>query len=531
VNKTKGSSSGVARAELRLGDVEFELRGDTGERIWNRDAGLWAVGEDDPADRLGWLDLASTMEDRVPEFQEAAEKVRGDAVSEIALLGMGGSSLAPEMFAHTLGRAPGYPSLRVIDTTHPGEIEATTRALNLDRTLFVVSSKSGGTLETMSLYRYFRDLVPEGDRFVAITDEGTSLDHLARDEDFRAIFHSPSDVGGRYSALSPFGLVPAALTGVDIESLLSRAKSMSARCGPRAAAADNPGLVLGQALGALALRERHALTFLTSDPIASLAVWIEQLLAESTGKGGRGIVPIVGEPEVDPGHYGNDRSFVHLRLDGDDSRDGLVAELVARGHPVITLPLANENELGAEIFRWEFATAVAGAVLGVNPFDQPDVEAAKRAGREALGSNDLGAWPDEDPAELFEASRPGELAALLVFAARSPRAEETLTAGRRRVLLEHGLATTAGFGPRYLHSTGQLHKGGPPSLRALVVLETDVQPLGVPGAEYDFADLVGAQASGDAAALEEAGRKVSRTGWKRFEGWARGNSWSRERRA
>ena len=524
MTETEGWNSGIARAELRLADVEFELRAETGERIWNRDAGLWAVGEDDPADRLGWLDLPSTMEDRVPEFQAAAEQVRGDGFADIALLGMGGSSLAPEMYARTLGGARGYPSLRVLDTTHPDEIEEAARALDLDRTLFLVSSKSGGTLETMSLYRYFRGLVPEGDKFVAITDAGTSLDQLAREEGFRAVFHSPSDVGGRYSALAPFGLLPAALTGIDVASLLSRAKSMSASCGPHTEAADNPGLVLGQAMGALALRERHALTFLASDPIASLAVWIEQLLAESTGKGGRGVVPVVGEPEVEPGFYGNDRSFVYLRLEGDDTRDEFADELVAWGHPVITVPVAGEYELGAEIFRWEFATAVAGAVLGVNPFDQPDVEAAKHAGREALESNDSVEWPDEDPAELFGASRPGELAALLVFAARSPRAEEIMAAGRRRLVVEQGLATTAGFGPRYLHSTGQLHKGGPPGLRALVVLEAPAESLEVPGAEYDFADLVSAQAAGDARALENAGREVSRTSWERFEVWAQGRS-------
>jgi glucose-6-phosphate isomerase len=524
VAETKRPGLGVARAELRLADVEFELRAEICERIWNRDAGVWAAGEDDPADRLGWLDLPQSMEDRVPEFHALAEGVRADGITEIALLGMGGSSLAPEMYARTLGRDRGYPSLRVIDTTHPREIETTTRALDLDHTLFLVSSKSGGTLETLSLYRYFRALVPEGNRFLAITDAGTSLDQLGRDEAFRSIFHSPSDVGGRYSALSPFGLVPAALTGVDIATLLARGKAMRAACGPWTEVAENPGLVLGQALGALALRERHALTFLASERIESVALWIEQLIAESTGKGGRGVVPIVGEPEVTPEQYGNDRSFVHLRLEGDDSGDEFVEELVALGHPVITVPLGDAYELGAEIFRWEFATAVAGAVLGVNPFDQPDVEAAKRAGREALESKDPVDWPDEDPEVLFGPSRPGELAALLVFAPRSREAEETIAAGRRRLVLEHGLATSAGFGPRYLHSTGQLHKGGPPGLRALIVLDADIESPEVPGTDYDFAALIGAQASGDARALEKAGRAVARTGWTRFERWARGGS-------
>lgn len=519
--ETVGPGSGVVHAELRLADVEFELRAEIGERIWTRDSGLWAVGEDDPADRLGWLDLPQSMGDRVPELRALAKEVRADGISEIALLGMGGSSLAPEMYARTLRRAPGYPNLTVIDTTHPREIETVARGLDLDHTLFLVSSKSGGTLETLSLYRYFRELVPEGNRFAAITDEGTSLDRLGRNEGFRSIFHSRSDVGGRYSALSPFGLVPAALTGVDIAALLARGKAMRAACGPQTEVAENPGLVLGQTLGALALRERHALTFLVSEPIASLAVWIEQLVAESTGKGGRGVVPIVGEPEVPPERYGNDRSFVHLRLEGDDSRDEFVEELVGLGHPVITVRLGDEYELGAEIFRWEFATAVAGAVLGVNPFDQPDVEAAKQAGREALESGDSEDWPDEDPEALFGPSRPGELAALLVFAARSRDTEETIAAGRRRLVLEHGLATSAGFGPRYLHSTGQLHKGGPPGLRALIVLDAGGESPDVPGTDFDFAALLEAQAWGDARALEKAGRMVARTGWPRFERWAR----------
>jgi hypothetical protein len=250
-------------------------------------------------------------------------------------------------------------------------------------------------------------------------------------------------------------------------------------------------------------------------------VWIEQLVAESTGKGGRGVVPIVGEPEVPPERYGNDRSFVHLRLEGDDSRDEFVEELVGLGHPVITVRLGDEYELGAEIFRWEFATAVAGAVLGVNPFDQPDVEAAKQAGREALESGDSEDWLDEDPEALFGPSRPGELAALLVFAARSRDTEETIAAGRRRLVLEHGLATSAGFGPRYLHSTGQLHKGGPPGLRALIVLDAGGESPHVPGTDFDFAALLEAQAWGDARALEKAGRMVARTGWPRFERWAR----------
>ena len=337
-NQPHGAEAG-ARAEFWLGDVELDPSPELGARIWSKDSTVWVPGEDDSAQRLGWLELPQSMESSVPELQAFAEGVQRDQTSEIVLLGMGGSSLAPEMFARIFGSAPGYPGLRVIDTTHPREIESVSSSLDLDRTMFVVSSKSGGTLETMSLYRYFRGLVPEGDRFVAITDANTSLDGLARDEGFRAIWRSAPDVGGRYSALSHFGLVPAALIGVDVASLLASARDMSAACGREVEATENPGIVLGQAMGMLALRERHALTFIASDAIGSFAVWIEQLIAESTGKGGRGVAPIVGEPEVEASRYGNERSFVNLCLGADDSRDELVDELVGKGHPVVTLRL------------------------------------------------------------------------------------------------------------------------------------------------------------------------------------------------
>jgi glucose-6-phosphate isomerase len=510
-------------ATFRLGDVRFDPTADLVTRLWDRDSSLWAAGEDDPATRLGWLDLPETMVDELTGLEAFAEAVRREGISEIVLLGMGGSSLAPEMFAHTFGSAQGYPTLRVVDTTHPLEIEAVTRAIDLERALFLVSSKSGGTLETVSLYHYFRDLVSRGSSFVAITDSGTSLDELARAEDFRAVFRATPDVGGRYSAFTHFGVVPAVLLGVDVAALLKSARAMREACGPDTAPEQNPGLALGQAIGTLALRERHALTFLASDSIASLASWIEQLIAESTGKGGRGVVPVVDEPRVDPSEYGNDRAFVHLRLSGDDSLDELVEELVARGHPAITVALEERAQIGAEIFRWEFATAVAGAVLGVNPFDQPDVEEAKRASREALESHDPLSWPDDDPEAPFEGSRPGEIAALLAFAARSPESHATIAAGRRRLVVEHGVATSAGFGPRYLHSTGQLHKGGPPGLRALVVLqEAPEGRSGGPAPDLDFARIVAAQAAGDVVALRNAGRVVAQTTWERFERWARG---------
>jgi hypothetical protein len=282
---------------------------------------------------------------------------------------------------------------------------------------------------------------------------------------------------------------------------------------------DNPGLMVGTSIAKLAAAGRDKLTFVISDAVASFGDWVEQLIAESTGKQQQGIVPIVGEPVADPQSYGHDRVFVHLRLDGDGSHDELVAALSGLGHPVITTRVPDASALGGEIFRWEFAVAVAGANLDINAFDQPDVEAAKRASREVLESGKQISWPDAAPGEFFEGIGPGEFAALLAFVPRTPEAQRVLAAARRRLLGEHGVATTAGFGPRYLHSTGQLHKGGPPHVRALVILDPPEGDVQIPGSQSGFAALVTAQAAGDSQALTDAGRRVARTTWASFKQW------------
>lgn len=511
-----GASEDRATNEsLKVENATLSVEGGLAARIWSRDPTAWGPGDDDPADRLGWLDLPASMAGEVGSLREFAAS-SGDGIASLALLGMGGSSLAPEVFAATAAPSGG-PRLVVCDSTHPGRVRAQTETLDLDRTLFVVSSKSGSTVETLSLYRHFRALQDDGHHYIAITDPKTSLEELSADGGFRKTFLNPPDIGGRFSALSLFGLVPAALLGADLNALLASARSMAELC--RGDTESNPGLALGSTIASLGRAGRNKLTFLISTGWLPFADWIEQLIAESTGKRGVGITPVVREPPVAADGYGDDRVFVHIRVDGDDAHDSSAAELATAGHPLLTFDV-DGGALGAEMFRWEFATAVAGSLMGINAFDQPDVEAAKKAARAALEAADEAPWPKEDPDGLLEGMSQGELACLLAFAPHTDGTAATLEAGRRKIVERYGIATSAGFGPRYLHSTGQLHKGGPPAVRALVILDPPADDVAIPGSPYGFARLVSAQAAGDARALEAANRRVARTTWERFEGWA-----------
>ncbi|MFQ5967496.1 MAG: glucose-6-phosphate isomerase [Acidimicrobiia bacterium] len=474
---------------------------DTAQRIWARDDSLWAKGEDRSSDRLGWLDLPKTMRAELPRLQELTEQVTSEGFRTIALLGMGGSSLAPELYASVL-RSADYPDLVVADSTHPDQVHQVTNSVELDHTLFCVASKSGTTAETLALYRHFRALVPDGRHYVAITDPETPLAALAREESFRALFVNPPDVGGRYSALSLFGLLPAALVGADVQALLDSSAEEAGRTRDPA----SPALSLGSQLATAVAEGRDKLTISTSPTIHLFGDWVEQLLAESTGKHGTGIVPIVSEPPLDD--YGPDRMFATLQLAGE----GIASAAVHR-------QLRSPEELGAEIYHWEFATAAAGLGLGINPFDQPDVEAAKRAARAALEQSAPPPWPDDDPDELFSGLAPPSYAAILAFAPVTRENKEIIAQARLRLGTEHGVATGGAFGPRYLHSSGQLHKGGPKRLRALVVLAEHTEDLPIPGQEHTFGRLVAAQAAGDAEALEAAGQKVARVGWDGFADW------------
>jgi transaldolase/glucose-6-phosphate isomerase len=460
------------------------------------------------------------------------------------LLGMGGSSLAPEVFQATFGHRPKCPELIVLDSTHPGAVRSVEDRIDPARTLFIVSSKSGTTTETLSFYKYFwhrvTEAVPEpGRHFIAITDPGTPLEELAGERGFRRVFLAPPDVGGRYSALSVFGLVPAALIGVDIHRVLDGAWAMHESTGAEASVA---AFALGAAIGELAREGRDKLTITTSPTLSAFPAWIEQLVAESTGKDGKGIVPVVGEPLGRPNVYGADRFFVHLSTREDDgkahrgwrrqTRDGeLLVKLEEAGHPVARIGLQDRTLLGQEFFRWEVAVAAAGSVLEIHPFNQPDVQLAKQLAKEAMarrGATSESGWDDgietfavDDEAlrhrlqAVLDSASPGDYVGIQAYLTPSPRTGAALGACRLAIRDRHRLATTLGFGPRFLHSTGQLHKGGANNGIFVQIVDHLGEPLPVPETDYTFGALIRAQAMGDARALRQRGRRVLRV---RLEG-------------
>ena len=505
--------SGSARFEGSLGPIEAAAsealdrlaREDVAGRLQAGDHTLWA---DDPAgisNRLGWLTAPDDFAGRVEEIEAFAVEAVGDGIDDVVLLGMGGSGLAAEVIASTQGSAPGHPALSVLDTTDPAEIRALDARLDLSRTLFLVASKSGTTVETRSQLDYFWGRVPDGARFVAITDPGTPLAELGEARGFRRVFLNPPEIGGRYSALSYFGLVPAALLGVDLRGLLAPAVEMQRSCGACAPPADNPGVRLGAVLGTAAAVGRDKLTLVLPPPLAALGSWIEQLIAESTGKDGRGIVPVEGEPLGPPEVYGDDRLFVAY---GD--HEGLAA-LEGAGHPVVRLPLEDAGRIGAEFYRWELATAVAGRLLGVQPFDEPNVQQAKDATARILGSSERAEAPSTaSAAELLASVQPGDYIALQAFLPRSEANIEALQAARARLRDRYRVAATAGFGPRFLHSTGQLHKGGPESAVCIQIVRDGEDDLAIPGRSAGFGELQRAQALGDLESLRALGRRVAR---------------------
>ncbi len=517
------------------------------ERLWARDGSLWATSGKSPAQLaawLGWLDLPQEMRGRVGELTRLARDVQSDGYTRAAVLGMGGSSLAPELFSRVFGDALGGGSsagpgleLRVLDSTHPDAVRGFREWAESARTIFCVSSKSGSTTEPNAFHAAMSAHAPALD-FIAITDPVSSLAELARSQGFRAIVEGRPDVGGRYSALSVFGLVPAALHGVDLDGLLSRAVTMADAC--RRPAPENPGLQLGAAIGEAALAGRDKLTILTSPRLTSLGDWIEQLLAESTGKAGVGIVPVVGEPIGEPSAYGADRHFVFISMadDADPELAQLAGELERLGHPGQHLELADPLDVGAEFVRWEVATAAAGMILGIDPFDQPDVQEAKDATTTLLEAYRRdGALPLPAPivaepgisvyadpaalgdapltvdgavATLLAAANPGDYLGLLAYLPSDPDVVEVLQRLRATVRDRLGLATTLGFGPRFLHSSGQLHKGGPASGLFLQLTAEPHRDLPIPGWPESFGTLLAAQAAGDLAALQRRGRRVLR---------------------
>jgi phosphoglucose isomerase-like protein len=440
------------------------------ERIWARDPAVWTGA--DEAKWLGWLDEPQRMREDVDLLLQFADSVV-DRVDAVVLLGMGGSSLAPEVIKRTFRQE----TFHVLDTTHPQAIRAVEAQIDVARTLFISASKSGSTLETRSHTDYFWERASgNGDLFAAITDPGSELEQLAREREFAAVFAGEPNIGGRYSALSAFGMVPAALMGIDVTRFLDRAIEMAEAC---RLADGNPGLELGQSLGENWSEGRDKVCIEAT--AGGFGLWAEQLLAESTGKLGKGLVPAPGEPADGP-----DRQAQEVRMTGD-------------------------YELGQEFFRWEFATAVAGSILGINPFDQPDVQSAKDKTREVLAS---GAEPDVAPAgspeELFAQAEPGDYVCIQAFVDPTPAAAERIEALADRARAATGCVVTRGFGPRYLHSTGQLHKGGPATGLYLQVVDDTGEELPIPGQEFGFGKLIRAQAAGDFASLQERGRRVAR---------------------
>ena len=478
---------------------------DVVHRIWHRDGTLWApAGTPEVTDRLGWLDIAEKMLDCVDDLEGLAREVRSAGYTDVVLCGMGGSSLAPEVFRRSWPEQA--MTLHVLDSTHPDVVKATLGAIDLDKTLFVVSSKSGGTIETMSQFKLFHDRLPDGAHYVAVTDPGTSLARLGRENGFRRVFENDPEIGGRYSALSYFGLVPAALIGVDVRAVLEAAEVAAANCQGKD---DNAGLWLGITLGELARNGRDKLTFVVDEPLDSIGLWLEQLVAESTGKHGRGILPIADEPLVAPEAYGPDRVFLHVAI-GDDDNAARVAALRKAGHPTITVRAEGPADLGRLFFHAEFATAVAGWVLELNPFDQPNVQEAKDNTSRALKEGPL----DLDPGsldELLGGLEPPHYVAILAFLPYSEETDAAVARYRERLIRDHHVATTFGYGPRYLHSTGQFHKGGPPAGRFIEIVD-DAMDLQVPGEPYDFGTLIRAQADGDLQTLREHGLPAVRVG-------------------
>jgi glucose-6-phosphate isomerase len=508
-------------------DVEAAMvdmkRRDVVRRLWRKDHNVWDPDPTEIANRLGWLTVTELMREKVPALESFASEVREAGFRHIILLGMGGSSLGPEVLRATFGGIPGYPEFVVLDSALPSCVQSVAEAIDPARTLFLISSKSGNTIEPLSLFYHFRTLVASaigkekaGKSFVAITDRGTPLAGLAEETGFRHLFLNPPDIGGRYSVLSYFGLVPAALMGINIASLLDRAENIRDQCMSYITIHENPGVSLGVIIGTMALLGKDKLTLVTSPSISSFGLWLEQLIAESTGKEGKGIIPIVGEPMIEPSHYGNDRLFVYLRLhnDSDSAADETIRRTQSSGQPVLVLEMRDKYDVGSEFFRWQFATAIAGAQLSINPFNQPNVETSKRATGQVLQEFlTYGHLPQVEVAHslagLLAEADIGNYLAILAYIRQTAEVDETLVALRGKVSELYNIATTIGYGPRYLHSTGQLHKGGPPTGLFLVINTSYEKDLPIPGQPYSFGTLADAQAIGDVEALQLSGRRVA----------------------
>jgi glucose-6-phosphate isomerase len=512
------------------------------QRVWRRDPSLWGgPGVPEITDRLGWLTVSEPMLESAPELHHFADQCREQGFTHAVLLGMGGSSLGPEVIRRSFGastkgersreaggrtpesdRGPGRPAegfrgglkLTVLDSTHPDVVLGVQEAVDLERTLFIVSSKSGGTVETISHYRYFSSLCrPE--QFVVITDPGSPLERIAHDDGLRHCFLNTPDIGGRYSVLSFFGLVPAAVMGVGIEALLHRCQVAEQNCAHYDSSESNSGLWLGAALGELARQGRDKLTFFVSEPIESFGLWVEQLVAESTGKHGRGMLPVADEPLGPPEVYGSDRVFIYLRNSeqANEEVDQAVERLAGAGHPTLTLATHGAPDLGRVFFLAEFAVAVAGWALEINPFDQPNVQEAKDNTARVLDSGSIPSVQeasDDALRRLLADAEPPHYVAILGYLPYSDELDAAVAELRTVVRNSTKAAVTFGYGPRFQHSTGQLHKGGPPNGRFLQLVADGSRDADIPGAGYSFGTLIAAQAAGEIETLRSHGLPAER---------------------
>ena len=548
---------GIDRQALKLGNhIGKAVESATEEwrasakirRLWRHDKSVWTGTDEDKW--LGWLDGPARAD--IADYEDFAQRVKRQNFTDVVVLGMGGSSLGPEVLAETFAKKSGFPKLHVLDSTDPAQVRSMESAVDIARTLFIVSSKSGGTTEPNAMKDYFFDRVATaigadkaGHRFIAVTDPGSSLEKVATKQGFARIFHGEPSVGGRYSVLSPFGLVPAAAAGIDVRALIKHTLAMVRSCGADVPPHENPGVQLGLAMGLAGLEGRDKVTISASKKIADFGAWAEQLIAESTGKEGKGLIPIDGEPLADPACYGNDRFFVDIRTESENDRvhDEKLDALERAGHPVVRIVMRSIDHLGQEFFRFEMATAVAGSILGINPFNQPDVEDAKVKTRELTAAFEkTGALPAEKPvmasreadlytddhnaADLRKAGADGDLrswmrahlgrsgaddyVALLAYIARDDAHIGALQDMRLKVRDRRHVATCAEFGPRFLHSTGQAYKGGPDSGLFLQITADDAKDLAVPGQKASFGVIKAAQARGDFDVLTERGRRALR---------------------
>ncbi|MCG3205183.1 MAG: Transaldolase [Elusimicrobia bacterium] len=554
----------AAKKEILTGQISKQSRFDLGKyqtdfqntlqimeqnqwikRVWEKDASLWKSEEAHQKiikNSLGWLTVPFEVKRKLALLDFIATDIKKAKFTHALLLGMGGSSLCPEVLRLTFGKKTGFPDLAILDSTEPASVLGRASRSKPEKTLYIVASKSGSTTEPNAFLAYFYDQVKKkkgeraGENFIAITDPGTQMERIAREKKFRHIVLNPADIGGRYSALSFFGMLPAALMGLDVPALLSSALDMSAACSPLLTPSQNPGALLGAALGSLAKAGRNKVTFFLSKDIASLSAWIEQLIAESTGKEGKGILPVESEPFISVDAYGSDRVFVALQTKVEATTAKRLAALKKAGHPVIQINMESKQHIAAEFFRWEFATAMAGAALGIDAFDQPNVQESKDLTREYLESfKSQGALTSDEPTltedglsvysmnglsqitnveellrSLFRQVKAGDYVALLAYVERNEKHEKILQKIRERILSVKHVATTVGYGPRFLHSTGQLHKGGDDSGVFIQITAEDKKDVPIPGEPFGFSTLKEAQALGDLSALANKHRRAVR---------------------